>query len=120
VNTNQTATSFFQEYEAAERVKRGESVGAEGARGNADDGAVPALLKQLVDKAKELPSIIQTELRDNPYRLLAMVAGVGFGVGAVLGSRIGRVLLLTVGEYALTETLRSQAKKFVSNIEPPT
>jgi len=109
VNTNEGGTSFLREHGTDERRE---------SRGEGKKAATqPTLLGRLARKAKELPALIDAELRENPYRLLGIAVGVGFGAGAVLGSRVGRMLLLTVGEYAVSEALRTQAKRFASELE---
>ncbi len=73
--------------------------------------------KAIVDGAKRLPDIIRREAAEHPYRALGVAMGVGFGVGAVLSSRIARVALLTASGYVLNEVARTRLKHFLDDIE---
>ena len=71
----------------------------------------------IADGVKNLPQIIQREVRDNPYRTLGIAAGVGFGVGALVSSKLLRVLLVTAGGYAVNEIVRRRIKSVLDELE---
>jgi len=56
-------------------------------------------------------------VRDNPYRTLGIAAGVGFGVGALVSSKLLRVLLVTAGGYAVNEIVRRRIKSVLDELE---
>lgn len=74
---------------------------------------MPENFDALLQRAKDLPELIQTEVKANPYRTLGIAVGVGFGIGAVMSSRIARMFLVTAGGYALNEVARTHIKKLV-------
>jgi ElaB/YqjD/DUF883 family membrane-anchored ribosome-binding protein len=76
---------------------------------------MPKNLESLLQKAKDLPKLIETEVKDNPYRTLGVAVGVGFGLGAIMSSRITRLMLVTAGGYALNEVARTQIKRFIDD-----
>ncbi len=67
---------------------------------------VPQLAREALDRAKQIPELIDEQLKENPYRLLGIVGAVGVGVGMLIGSKVMRALVVSVGGYALTEGLR--------------
>ena len=66
--------------------------------------------------ARELPARIEREMKENPYRTLGVAAGVGFGVGAIVGSRLMRTLLLAAGGIVVSEFARGRIKQIVDDL----
>ena len=77
---------------------------------------MPQNFEALLQKAKDLPQLIESEVKDNPYRTLGIAVGVGFGLGAVMSSRIARLFLVTAGGYAINEVARTHIKRFVDDL----
>jgi ElaB/YqjD/DUF883 family membrane-anchored ribosome-binding protein len=50
-------------------------------------------LKKVLEAGKSLGESIDTQINTQPYIALGVAAVAGFGVGCVLGSRIGRIAL---------------------------
>lgn len=71
----------------------------------------------LVEQLRDVPSLIERELKDNPYRTLGIVGAAGFGLGAMLGSRLLRVMLISAGGYAVNELLRSRISRMLDESE---
>ncbi len=67
---------------------------------------LPELAQKVAEQARRVPELIDAQLRENPYRLLGIVGAVGVGVGMLIGSRVMRAIVVSVGGYALTESLR--------------
>jgi ElaB/YqjD/DUF883 family membrane-anchored ribosome-binding protein len=85
------------------------------------DGAIARLAEKIspekiVEVARDLPNIIQKEIQKNPYRTVGIAAGVGFGVGAVVGSRLLRMALLATGGYLASEVARGRMKKVIDEL----
>jgi hypothetical protein len=74
---------------------------------------VPADALQVVT---DLPERLRAELRDRPYRSLAIAVGVGVGVGAMASSRVMRFLVMNLGGFALTELARRGAKQYLERM----
>ena len=55
----------------------------------------------------ELPSSIESEIKQNPYRALGLACGIGLGAGVLLGSRVLRSALVTAVSYAFVELGRA-------------
>lgn len=64
----------------------------------------------------ELPARLETELRERPYRSLAVAVGVGIGIGALASSRITRFLVTNLGGFVLTELARRGAKRYLEQV----
>jgi ElaB/YqjD/DUF883 family membrane-anchored ribosome-binding protein len=77
---------------------------------------MPQNFEALLQKARDLPHLIESEVKSNPYRTLGVAVGVGFGLGAVMSSRIARLLLVTAGGYAVNEVARTHIKRFVDEL----
>jgi len=76
-------------------------------------GAVSTELQALTSQARNLPKMLEQQLKDNPYAVLGVAAGVGFGLGMIFSSRLTRMLLLSVGGYAVNEMLKARMKKYL-------
>ncbi|WP_394822668.1 hypothetical protein [Pendulispora albinea] len=63
--------------------------------------------------ARELPEIVEREVKANPYRTLGVAAGIGFGVGAIVGSRLLRTVLLATGGVLASEMARGHVRRFI-------
>jgi len=98
MNTNSTLRSKKQ--------ARGEA-GAEPSQVSENAERISAAARKLVEQARRLPELLQSELRENPGRALGLVGGIGFGAGVLVGSKLVRTILVTVGGYAVTELLRT-------------
>ena len=70
--------------------------------------AVEQYLRTLMTRA-------EGELKEHPIRTLGIAAGVGVGVGALMASRILRMVVITAGSYAAKELLRDRVKAFISS-----
>lgn len=67
----------------------------------------------LVDQLRDVPSLLERELKNNPYRVLGIAGAAGFGLGAMFGSRLLRVMLISAGGYAVNELLRTRISRLV-------
>lgn len=76
-------------------------------------GTVSNELQALTSQARNLPQMLDQQLKDNPYAVLGVTAGLGFGLGMIFSSRITRMLLLSVGGYAVNEVLKARVKKYL-------
>jgi hypothetical protein len=63
--------------------------------------------RRAVSVLSELPSSIESEIKQNPYRAMAIACGIGIGAGMLLGSRVLRSALVTVVSYAFVELGRA-------------
>jgi hypothetical protein len=87
------------------------------------DGHGIGVFKDALRAGRELPRIVRHELRDRPVLVIASVSGVFFLAGAVLGSRLGRavvVALIPVGLQSVLKTeigprLRAYVRSLVDN-----
>ena len=84
-------------------------------------GAVARLAEKfpadkIVEYSKDLPQIIEREMKKHPYRAVGVAAGVGFGVGAVVGSRLLRMALLATGGFLASEVARGRMKKLMEEL----
>ncbi|HWL85665.1 MAG TPA: DUF883 C-terminal domain-containing protein, partial [Polyangiaceae bacterium] len=59
------------------------------------------------------PETVQRAVKENPYRALGIAAGVGFGAGTILGSRLLRAMMLTAGGVLASELARDRVRKWV-------
>ena len=66
-----------------------------------------------VHMATDLRARLETELRERPYRSLAVAVAVGVGIGALASSRITRFLVTNLGGFVLTELARRGAKRYL-------
>lgn len=73
--------------------------------------------RSLVEQLREVPNLVERELKENPYRTLGIAGAAGFGLGALLGSRLLRVMLLSAGGYALNELLRTRISRLLEESE---
>lgn len=85
------------------------------------EGAIARLAERfpaekIVEYSKDLPQIIEREIKNHPYRTVGVAAGVGFGVGAVVGSRLFRMALLATGGFLASEVARGRMKKLIEEL----
>jgi hypothetical protein len=86
--------------------------------------ATQAKLEQVINLARDLPHTLQTELRSNPMRVIATVGAGAFVMGALLGSRMGRLAIAAalphvverVFQGALGDKIRSLAEEVTENM----
>ncbi len=71
---------------------------------------------EVVDTVMAIPDRVKTELRERPYRTLAVAVGVGIGIGVVASSRVARFLIWNLGGYAATELARRGAKRYLERV----
>ena len=71
---------------------------------------------EIVDAVLAIPDRVETELRERPYRTLAIAVGVGIGIGVVASSRVARFLIWNLGGYAATELARRGAKRYLERV----
>ncbi len=71
---------------------------------------------EIVDTVLAIPDRVQTELRERPYRTLAVAVGVGITIGVVASSRVARFLIWNLGGYAATELARRGAKRYLERV----
>lgn len=64
----------------------------------------------------DLPARLEAELRERPYRSLAVAVGLGVGIGALASSRITRFLVTNLGGFVLTELARRGAKRYLEQM----
>ena len=57
--------------------------------------------------ARQMPRNVMHELNEHPAAVLATVAGASFAAGAVLGSRLGRALLVALMPAGLSYAVTS-------------
>ncbi len=63
--------------------------------------------REAVGFVRGLPKTIGAQLRAHPPQALAAVGAASFALGAVLGSRLGRLLLAVAVPFALKSALES-------------
>ena len=73
--------------------------------------------RKLVAQVRGIPQRVERELKERPYRLLGIAGAVGFGVGAMFGSRVVRMMLVTAGGYGVNEVLRASIKRYLDSME---
>jgi hypothetical protein len=56
-------------------------------------------------------------IRKNPYPALAVAAGAGLLIGVTLGSKLIRMLVGSVGMYAVGEVAKKYAKQALQNVD---
>jgi hypothetical protein len=76
-------------------------------------------------KKKKPVSIIQTgsalidavkrQVEERPYVVIAVAGGAAFGFGALMGSRVGRLLTMLCASYAMKELARGEVGQRVAN-----
>jgi len=71
---------------------------------------------KIAEFARDLPEIVQREVKENPYRTLGIAAGVGFGVGAIVGSKLLRTMLLATGGILASEMARGRIKSLIDEL----
>lgn len=60
---------------------------------------------------------VPRSIRENPYPALAVATAVGLGLGIVVGSRIVRSLVLSVGMSVVAEQLRRYGRQLLEEGE---
>lgn len=55
--------------------------------------AETTLLESLLRLGRDMPRRLDAQMKSHPTTVLAVVGGVSFGLGALLGSRLGRLAL---------------------------
>jgi hypothetical protein len=60
---------------------------------------------RFVTMGRRLPGQIQVQLRAHPATALAVAGGTGFLLGAILGSRLGRLALSAIVPFAIRRVL---------------
>jgi len=55
---------------------------------------------------------VEDEVRQRPVRALGVAAGIGATLGAIVASRLARLLLVTAGSYVGMEFLRGRVKAY--------
>ena len=63
--------------------------------------------RRAVSILSDLPSSIESGIKQNPYRALGIACGIGIGAGVLLGSRVLRSALVTAVSYAFVELGRA-------------
>lgn len=91
---NETQTQTGQKFQKIEKNLRDEARG-------------------LVDQLRGVPSLVDRELKENPYRVLGIAGAIGFGLGAMFSSRILRMMLITAGGYGVNEILRTRISRLI-------
>ncbi|WP_394847600.1 DUF883 C-terminal domain-containing protein [Pendulispora brunnea] len=71
---------------------------------------------KIAEFARDLPEIVEREVKENPYRTLGIAAGVGFGVGAIVGSKLLRTMLLATGGILASEMARGRIKRLIDDL----
>jgi len=104
-----------------QEAKTGYAANANGAAKTETESNLHKLVSKLSpDKisnfARELPEIVEREMKENPYRTLGIAAGVGFGVGAIVGSRLLRTMLLATGGILASEMARGRVKRLIEDL----
>ena len=74
------------------------------ARGRRND-TPQARLERLLHLGSKLPRTIEAQLKDNPMRVLASVGAAAFVLGALAGSKIGRIAIAAALPLALQRIL---------------
>ena len=74
-----------------------------------------ATAKQAADVLSKLD--VPHVIRKNPYPALAIATGAGLLIGITVGSRLVRMLVGTIGMYAVGEVAKKYAKQAMENIE---
>ncbi|WP_394837112.1 DUF883 C-terminal domain-containing protein [Pendulispora rubella] len=72
--------------------------------------------EKISEFARDLPAIVEREVKENPYRTLGIAAGVGFGVGAIVGSKLLRTMLLATGGILASEMARGRIKRLIDEL----
>jgi hypothetical protein len=74
-----------------------------------------ATAKQAADVLSKLD--VPHVIRKNPYPALAVAAGAGLIIGITVGSRLVRMLVGSVGMYAVGEVARKYARQAMENMD---
>lgn len=74
-----------------------------------------ATAKQAADVLSRLD--VPHVIRKNPYPAMAVAAGAGLLIGITVGSRLVRMLVGSVGMYAVGEVAKKYAKQAMQNID---
>jgi len=92
-------------------------------RGSIDDnprgahGVSPAAIARA---ARKVPRTVLHELDEHPTAVLATVAGASFVAGAVVGSRLGRALLVALApvglRYAMSSGVADGAREWLEDV----
>jgi hypothetical protein len=79
-----------------------------GARGSRTTGSKQPRLERLrsvIVSARQLPESIQSQLKAHPAATLATIAGASFALGALAGSRLGRIAVAAAIPLVLKRVL---------------
>ena len=93
-------------------IQHTEHNGHRGSRRNSD---WQATAKQAADVLSRLD--VPHVIRKNPYPAMAVAAGAGLLIGITVGSRLVRMLVGSVGMYAVGEVAKKYAKQAMQNID---
>ena len=74
-----------------------------------------ATAKQAADVLSRLD--VPHVIRKNPYPALAIAAGAGLLIGVTVGSKLIRMLVGSVGMYAVGEVAKKYAKQALQNVD---
>jgi len=74
-----------------------------------------ATAKQAADALSQLD--VPHVIRKNPYPAMAVAAGAGLLIGTIVGSRMIRMLVGSVGMYAVGEVAKKYAKQAMQNMD---
>ena len=66
----------------------------------------------------ELPTDVDARTKSHPYAALGVAAGIGFGAGVLLSSRILRAALASGIAYAAAEFGRTYLRQMLGDLEP--
>src|SRR5580658_1333589 len=82
-------------------------VNSNGSRVHAN-GHAKTSIKQVVKLARGLPRRLRRDMETHPEAVLATVGGASFLVGAIFGSRLGRVVLASAIPLGLQYLIESE------------
>jgi hypothetical protein len=77
--------------------------------GNGQHGATQLGLGELARGCKDLPAKLRERLEANPLAVVGSIAAGGFVLGALFGSRLGRVLVTATVGYGVKRFLEGPA-----------
>ena len=80
-----------------------------------DDDEADKLAK-LRDVGRNLSEQLEVQMRERPYVVLGAAAGVGFALGAMVGSRLGQIALAAGVGYVGKNLLRGVAAEEVQKL----
>jgi len=75
------------------------------------DHGIRERVEQARDVVENVREKAQLAFQEKPYLLPVAAAGVGFGVGLLLGSKIMRFVLFSAGAAILSETVGGEIKR---------